>query len=494
MCEACQNYRKRNERPRCRCGGHMHRPFYPPRKHVPQNKCLESPQQFAKDFEAARNQALPVDGKPFESVAVLGLTWSNDHTDPKPTEEKLLRVFREKYNFACESFVIPTHEDADRAVRELSGALEDFSSRHNNDGSLLIVVYLGYTSERAWECDGQALRISRPSLSAFSQRGVMHDLLDRFLRQRAGCEGRVLNIFDCFWGPRDPLNDKSEFLACPMSTGHEKKRDSPPHNFVDYLAEYLDSLDGEPRSISQVHGDMLRKQIEKGVNRMPFHMLEKGGNRSPFYVPGESGHSSIVLAPQSQEPTITPCKSAIEVMDKSEHRALIYVKLTCEKWISGVTDWQGWLTSHLPAGTHSVRVESVELSPEPESNGLLTVSLPLELWECLSDDRKRCPQESLYTFISYMRDHREHQAPSQSTDRPRRSFRLKHEKPFFNGVPPKYAKKDRRWGIWGYGGAWGRGGAFSGRGGARGGGFAGRGGSRGGGFVGRGGGRGGCTH
>ncbi|KAK8200008.1 hypothetical protein IWZ00DRAFT_559519 [Phyllosticta capitalensis] len=421
------------------------------------------PREFAQELKIAADRALPTKDQAYGHIAVLIITWANDEANSEATKERLLRVFGELYSFECESLVIPV---ARRGAKEgprdfLQKQLGDFTRRHLRDKPLLIIVYLGYASVRGKRGEkaahankgtglsfgetravewNQKLWLSGPPLTGgrrralkLAQSPIPWSEVSRHATDYA-C-GRFLHIFDCPWAS-EVWNSRNEVLAASGFPNEEGTSNPQPYSFTQTLADYLEQLGGQARSVSQIFADLVRTRSENGLERMPLHLLPEN-TEDP---------ASIVLAPRSSQPkalTLVQRQDALADMVASQQRVLITAKFASDKSTLDLHDWREIILAHLPPELHFIQVESAEYT-ESEHCVLLTMKLPLELWDCFPWSHHHDEREAAISFKTLLENAQPRAEPPANDNGapgPRRSARLKRKHPAHDGWEPPRRKK-----------------------------------------------------
>jgi hypothetical protein len=94
-------------------------------------------------IDKAVNRAL-ISAKKYDKVGVISLRWENDDLNLGPIEIELLDVFKNKFHFDTDTFLIPARTRRDTALA-VQHKLEQFVDKYNNPTSLLIVIYQGHS-------------------------------------------------------------------------------------------------------------------------------------------------------------------------------------------------------------------------------------------------------------------------------------------------------------------------------------------------------------
>jgi len=112
-------------------------------------KHLANLQTFASNLKHTVNACCPTNDKPYGQVAVLATRWANDDLGVAGLEAELLNVFRQKYYFLVENFIIPANPTA----HSLAQKILEFTQKYEQPDGLLIFVYSGhalYSDKTQW--------------------------------------------------------------------------------------------------------------------------------------------------------------------------------------------------------------------------------------------------------------------------------------------------------------------------------------------------------
>ncbi|KAK8231653.1 hypothetical protein HDK77DRAFT_500426 [Phyllosticta capitalensis] len=335
---------------------------------------IDSLKEFCGDVQGAIDKALPTGSYvPFSNVTVLGMTWSNDDLGCKKYEDMLLKVFRDIYHFKTQSLVIPAQDfSPGQVVRDTVN--EMFKGAKADE--LFIIIYSGHSwmnEERLFWFGAKArdlpLQAAKPWIHWKDIEGHMTHL-----------RARVLHIFDTCVAANASLHEGPEFLG---ASGFHDIASSADRNFITVLCDVLKKAAGNPRTVAQLHGDMMRKNEKtRLLGATPVHLLDDNKPSIVLHkVPGPS------LPGEARA-------SSLKEINNSVARVLISVNLSGEMSIPDRSEWQKWLLSDLPKDLQSlsIRVESIH-----NSNSLLViVSMPVEIWDCLPAKKRA------YNFISFV--------------------------------------------------------------------------------------------
>ncbi|KAK7545119.1 uncharacterized protein J3D65DRAFT_655301 [Phyllosticta citribraziliensis] len=358
----------------------------PPRIPKMEHTCIKFLDEFYQDVQNALDHVFPTDApRTYSKVNVMGLTWANDDLDCKTAQEKLLRVFREKYNFATQSFVIPVTREPTDATTDIIDDWIPFTSEVEDD-ELYIVLYNGRgasTEHTLWFAGArdvcESLGVAKPWLHVW------------MLRAHAWKSGhsRFLHVFDTCQAPSAALHFGGP--ECLSAAGFQETPPGAENGFTSVLARHLEALDGEPRSVAQIYADIVRQQQQYGLEATPIRLPEVD-------------KPSVVLARQGRVPqqmgnlTQSSRTGSIQAMAASTLRVLISVNVAVDMAKSAdARDWKERIAANLPPLLREVAVE-VESALETDASLLLLfVSMPVEIWDGLPEHKEA------YNFVSFVK-------------------------------------------------------------------------------------------
>ncbi|RDW74547.1 uncharacterized protein DSM5745_07209 [Aspergillus mulundensis] len=337
---------------------------------------------FASDLEAAIQRCLPSRTGYYDQVSVIAMHWENDDLGVLPLEKALLDIFKNQYGYDVESFEIPE----DRPQKNLTEKLVSWTSKHEGEQALRIVIYSGHASAAGptdlhWYFAGQvdnSGNLTGPSLDWNGMKAI--------------CEygtGDLCYIFDCCSAGSGPgaLYDGAEMLCA--SVFEQTAGADPKFSFTQALIDTLDDLKGAPCTIANLFAILYRNSSQHEVAASPLHIAKRN---SP----------SIVLEKLVTETVPNPMtKTALgdtkESKPKSQkkHKVLLAVHIADDN--PSLAAWKQWLLSrNIPPGVLSAEI-TVEAVYETEPcSSLLLVTIPLEIWTVLD------PTDEAFSFISFV--------------------------------------------------------------------------------------------
>ena len=288
-------------------------------------------QDFAANLEQEVNAAMPTLTTPFGRVAVLFMTWANDDLNLKPLNDQLKTVFQTRYNFACESYVIP---NTFFAQNSLENRLTKFIQDWDSADSLTIFFYGGHArvnnkaNPKTWMWGGTSK--AQHQLDWFAIRGNV---------ERP--EGKVLYIFDTCYSGSGAGYQGPEILA---ASSWETMAPVAHHNsFTQCLIDELQRLNGDAQSVLQIFATITRSRHQSNIQAMPVHILK-------------IGDPSVILTKLSEKPT-KPSDLASQTQNTAnEFRVLIAIRVEDTVNPPTLANWRKWLTTNMPSGLLSARI------------------------------------------------------------------------------------------------------------------------------------------
>ncbi|KAL0466751.1 hypothetical protein QR685DRAFT_87048 [Neurospora intermedia] len=345
---------------------------------------------------------------PHRSVSVLMLRWEEDLS----VEADMLlleKVFRDRYNYSTEKWVIPTVPNPSiKLSYQMASFLENAGPDH-----LLIVYYAGHgfvgqDNHLYWACN------ARDDAAKLKWDGV------RCLFEDAQPE--ILLLLDtCAIKDSPPAGSHGTKQAIAAHTPEQSSREAGPRSFTATLADALTKLaSGRPFSVQKLLDEIIilrqhesAQAIAKMVNgtaklaspeRVPVTFtLTPAKGRDIVLGPLKKEVAQLQSPPQSADVDGDAWRStrddqplsATEVADLTfEESSRV---LVCTTFVGDASADMGffhqWL-HNLPSVASKITVEGMFLGPPT----MLLISMPLSIWNIVQHDKVCC-------FLGYISSH-----------------------------------------------------------------------------------------
>lgn len=418
---------------------------------------MSKPYQNADYFQAA-NRAFPNRGRSrYKTVNVCLIRWQDDELEVKSELDRLFHVFEELYGFNTQIWLIPERASQIQLTSMTCFFLQEFDAEDN----LFIVYYGGHGTinqarQSQWRSSGR-------SGSPFVDWSAVQTLF-------ATAVSDVLVLLDCCAAASSALGFGSNVMEAIAACGFETRAPPPGiYSFTHTLIEVLEDWVHKPSfSAAMLHTEVLfvlkQKRPERGRDgrrlewcSTPIHLVYTGNPKSPgIEICCLKSTKSVQKAPSgsdSQEPS--RATSYIDSMDLDDDslsaklsacdvngsyqvpHVLISIALEEDQADLNATSCRRWL-SDFPALVKYATVEGVYRG----NSTLVTMSLPVMIWDMLSDNAacsfigfvntpNRYSQSfsvsdvrTLYAQISYRRSDGKEPSRDQEAKIPRRSHRM----------------------------------------------------------------------
>ena len=150
-------------------------------------------------------------------------------------------------------------------------------------------------------------------------------------------------------------------------------------SFTNRLTQLLESHNGAPATIVQLHGQLVSNMRLSGFDM----------KNTPVHVGAKTKNSICLQGLEKRE-----VRGLQAHQTSGAGKVLVSLSMQGQATLPDVKKFQDWLTSNLPPNLASVEVEAVFES----SSSLILFTLPLEVWDCLEET-------GAFEFIDFVDSH-----------------------------------------------------------------------------------------
>lgn len=193
----------------------------------------------------------------------------------------------------------------------------------------------------------------------------------------------TLYILDCCYASRAAIDGNNELLAA--SSREIPMTSSLSSSFTYILAEYLESLAGQPVTVAQIHAHLLREAHLNRLSTTPVHATLTAERPCVTLYPQAAAQGHPTAFAEHTAPTR-------EMAEEGSLRALVKVAIQGQVTTPTIQEWKAWLATNMLPYTNDIEIEAAFTS----ISSMLLISMPLEVWTAMADH----PALELVDFVT----------------------------------------------------------------------------------------------